>query len=131
MYKKLRNAFGKIYEKDLLSEKEIKERFESFDFQEIVKKAYDGWVESYNDGVCELDCSTGKLVSASYSQGSGDIEGAHYIELYRIGRNWEFETDDHEEEIYNWVIYDGADAQIEENFETGLRDLMTMIKEEN
>ena len=91
---KLQDAFGNPYYRDLLPREKVEEILEELDIEEVVKLAYGAYCPGLARGECQLSMETGELVNANYTQGSGDIEGMHYITLYVVDQNLELSDDD-------------------------------------
>lgn len=81
------NAFGQSYVVYGLPREHIEAIIRDIDIREVVQKAYGAYCSQYADGVAQLDISTGKVVAATYTTGTGDIEGAHYIDIFSVPRN--------------------------------------------
>ena len=91
---KLCDAFGNPYYRDLLPREDVEKILENLDIEEVVQMAYGAYCSNLARGECQLNLETGKLVNANYTQGSGDIQGMHYLTLYVVPGNLDLPSDD-------------------------------------
>ncbi len=90
----LRDAFGHPYTVSVLPRKKIVEILENLDVCDIVEKAYQSYCPGLAKGVAQLNIEDGSLVGSTYTTGSGDIQGMHYIDLYSVEQNLDLERAD-------------------------------------
>jgi hypothetical protein len=88
-----------------LDRKTIERILQNVDIGDVVREAYGRYCPGLADGVAQLDIRDGTLTGGTYTAGSGDIQGAHYIYLYRVGQNLdtpveELLTEEEQEKYY-------------------------------
>ncbi len=103
----LKSAFGKEYDVYALPRAEIEKILRSLSMAEVIKVAYDNYCPNCADGVCYLNVCNGKLEGATYTQGTGEIEGAHLVRLYTVKQNLDLTeedvlSDEEQSEFYEW-----------------------------
>jgi len=102
----LRDAFGKPYTVHAFSKKIIVKILDNLDVEEIVREAYRCYCPRCANGVAQLCIEDGKLTCGTYTTGSGDIQGMHYIDLYSIDQNLDLSTEDILDEDERKKYYD-------------------------
>lgn len=90
----LRDAFGNPYTVYGIPREKIEQILTDLNIDEIVEKAYRSYCPGLANGVAQLNIEDGKLIGATYTTGSGDIQGMHYIDLYGIEQNLDLLTED-------------------------------------
>ena len=110
----LRDAFGKPYTVYALPRAKIVEILENLDIGDIVKEAYRCYCPDLAKGVAQLCIEDGKLTCGTYTTGTCDIQGMHYIDLYTIHRNPGIPQEDLYESEEVDLCYEKYDGDFEE-----------------
>jgi hypothetical protein len=110
----LRDAFGGLYEVSALDRKTIERILENVDIGDVVMEAYGRYCPGLADGVAWLDIQDGTLTGGTYTTGSGDIQGAHYIYLYSVGQNLDLPAEDILTEEEQEKYYEEPETSIKE-----------------
>jgi len=79
--------------------------YDSVSILDIAETAYSNWNRGFADGVVQYDYNNGVICGATMTQGTLENHETPVFEIYRISQNFEFESDNEDENI----------AQIEED----------------
>jgi hypothetical protein len=113
----VKDAFGKPYTVNALPREKVEEiLFQDLDIGSVVEKAYSAYCPGCATGVAQLNVENGKLIGATYTTGSGDIQGMQYIDIYWVDQNLDLPLEDllDEEEILEYREVESEVGSVEE-----------------